>query len=255
MPSTTEAPVAIVTGGTGGVGRSVCTQLAERGYHVAFTFNRNEEGARGLGEELAALGSETLWDRPDLSDADAVDGFVANVAEQFGRVDALVHAAGPYADQRFVSTFTSEQFRRHVDLELIAFFELVRASLPHLRASSGSVTAVTTFALRKFPARDALSSVPKGGIEALVQAIAVEEGRFGVRANAVGTGVISDGMGITLAETGDVPPAMRERVLQGIPLGRLGLGAEVAAAVCFLVSKDAGYITGQWLDVDGGYSL
>ena len=247
--------VALVTGGTGGVGRGVCLRLAERGYGVAFTYNSNEAGAAELGRKIKELGGEALFDNPDMSVPEQADAFVARVIDTFGAIDAVVNAAGPYAHQRFVSTFTSDQFSHHVRYELMAFFELVRAVLPHLRQSSGTLTAVSSMALRRYPARDALSSVPKGGIEALIHAIAVEEGRFGVRANAVGPGVLEDGMGINLAASGDVPPPMRDAVIKQIPLGRLGRGDEVAAVVCFLVSDEAAYVTGQKIDVDGGYGL
>ncbi len=200
------------------------------------------------------LGGEALSGNPDFAVAAEADAFVAEVIDTFGRVDAVVHASGPYVDQRFVSTFTSEQFHRHVQQELTAFFELVRTTLPHLRASAGSLTAVTTMALRRYPARDALSSVPKGGIEALIKAVALEEGRFGIRANAVGPGVLADGMGVGLAATGDVPPEMRAAVERQMPLRRLGLGSEVAAVVCFLAAE-ASYVTGQTIDVDGGYGI
>ncbi|MFO6453092.1 MULTISPECIES: SDR family NAD(P)-dependent oxidoreductase [unclassified Aeromicrobium] len=247
-------PVALVTGGTGGVGRSVCEQLAARGHDVAFTFHSNAERAAEVSDVVSASGVAVMSAAPDLTCPAQTDEFVESVVERFGKIDVVIHAAGPYVDQRFVSTFTSEQFRRHVDAELTAFFELVRATLPHLRASRGSLTAVTTMALRRFPARDALSSVPKGGIEALVHAVAVEEGRHGVRANAVGPGVLEDGMGVMLAATGDVPPSMRAQVERAIPLKRLGQASEVAAMVCFLAAE-AHYVTGQRIDVDGGYQL
>lgn len=251
----TNQRVALVTGGTGGVGRGVCLRLAEQGYRISFTYNSNKDGAAELVEKIEELGGRALFDNPDMSVPEEADAFVERVVGTYGRLDTVVNAAGPYAHQRFVSTFTSDQFSHHVRYELMAFFELVRAVLPHLRESSGSLTAVSSMALRRYPARDALSSVPKGGIEALIHAVAVEEGRFGVRANAVGPGVLDDGMGVNLAATGDVPPKMREAVIKQVPLGRLGLGDEVAAMVCFLVSDDARYVTGQKIDVDGGYGL
>lgn len=250
-----DRPVVLVAGGTGGVGRPVCVNLAESGYDVAFTYHSNHQRAADVEVELQKLGADVHSAALDLADPRAVDGLFADTVERFGRVDAVVHAAAPYPDQRFVSTFSSDQFRRHVDQELNAFFEITRCALPHLRASKGSLTAVTSVANRRFPARDALSSVPKAGIEAIIRAVALEEGRFGVRANAVGPGVLIDGQAIPLEATGDVPPEMRARVEQAVPLRRLGSGAEIAAAVCFLVSPAASYITGQFLDVDGGYSL
>ena len=248
-------PVALVAGGTGGVGRAVCTNLAEAGYDVAFTYHSNHERAAEVEVELGKLGATTASEALDLTDPAAVDALFAGVVDRFGAIDAVVHAAAPYPEQRFVSTFASDQFRLHIDQELNAFFEVTRGALPHLRASRGSLTAVTSVANRRFPARDALSSVPKAGMEAIIRAVALEEGRFGVRANAVGPGVLYDGQAIPLEATGDVPPEMRSRVEQSVPLRRLGSGADVAGAVCFLVSPAASYITGQFLDVDGGYSL
>lgn len=255
MSATNDRPVALVTGGTGGVGRSVCTTLAENGYDVAFTYNSNVQKATSLATTLKEHGAEVFTDALNLANPDAVEGFFAAVAERFGRIDAVVHAAGPYVEQRYVSSFSSDQFRQHVDQELVAFFEVTRCALPYLRESRGSLTAVTSVAVRRFPAKDGLSSIPKGGIEALVRAIALEEGRFGVRANAVAPGILGDGMMDMLASSGDAPKKQLERLENSIPLRRLGLGAEVAAAVCFLVSHAASYITGQTIDVDGGYSL
>jgi 3-oxoacyl-[acyl-carrier protein] reductase len=251
----TARPVALVSGGTGGVGDAVSTRLAAAGYDIAFTFNSNSAKADALADRLTSSGARVHRDAVDLSDAEAVDSFVAAVVDTFERIDVVVHASGPYVEQRYVSTFTSEQFRRHVDHELVALFELARTTLPHLRSSRGSLTAVTSVGVRRFPAKDALSSVPKGGMEALVRAIALEEGRFGVRANAVAPGVLGDGMMGMLASTGDVPEFQRTYLEETIPLRRLGLAEDVAEAVCFLASPAAAYITGQSLDIDGGYSL
>ncbi len=248
-------PVALVTGGTGGVGDAVSTKLAAAGYDLAFTFNSNTAKADALAERLRTSGARIYAHSVDLANAQAVDAFVDSVVSEFARVDIVVHASGPYVEQRYVSSFTSDQFREHVDQELVALFEIARATLPHLRSSAGSLTAVTSVGVRRFPAKDALSSVPKGGMEALIRAIALEEGRYGVRANAVAPGILGDGMMDRLASSGDVPAHQRTYLEATIPLRRLGRGEDVASAVCFLASPAASYITGQSLDVDGGYGL
>src|SRR5690606_42055005 len=100
-----------------------------------------------------------------------------------------------------------------------------------------------------------LSSAPKAAVEALVKAIAAEEGRSGVRANAVGVGILDDGMSRTLIERGEVRQRDMDHARSLVPLGRLGVADDVAGVVAFLASDRASYITGQWIDVDGGYSI
>lgn len=253
--TTSNKPVALVTGGTGGVGSEVCAMLARTGYDVAFSYNSNVQKAEALEHRLTSTGARAHSEAVDLTDGDAVASFFDRSTETLGDIHAVVYASGPYATQRHVSSFTSEQFRRHIDQELLSFFEVARCAIPALRRTAGSLTAVTSVAVRRFPAKDALSSVPKGGIEALIRAIALEEGRYGVRANAVGPGILSDGMMDMLTSTGDVPAFQKSHLEQTLPLRRLGTGADVAAAVCFLASPAASYITGQSLDVDGGYGL
>lgn len=253
--SQSTRPVALITGGTGGIGLAISTLLADAGYDIAFTYRSNADKATALTLDLQKAGARVHAQSVDLSDPDSVDELFATTTASLGAPSAVVHASGPYVEQRYLSTFTSAQFRSHVQDELLAFFELTRCALPSLRETSGSLTAVTSVGVRRFPAKDALSSVPKGGIEALVRATALEEGRFGVRANAVAPGILADGMMDKLSSTGDVPKSQKDHLERTIPLRRLGLARDVAAAVCFLASPGAAYITGQVLDVDGGYSL
>jgi 3-oxoacyl-[acyl-carrier protein] reductase len=136
----------------------------------------------------------------------------------------------------------------------VAFFNLIHHALPHLRASGGSVVAVTTAATRRFPVRDGLSAGPKGAVEALVRGIAVEEGRYGIRANCVGPGMLTDGMAERLMASGDLDDAALEAARRNIPLRRFGDAVDIAEAVCFLASDRADFVSGQMLDIDGGYT-
>ena len=135
------------------------------------------------------------------------------------------------------------------------FFNVVHPALPHLRDAEGSVVAVTTAATARYPVRDGLSSAPKAAVEALVRALAAEEGRYGVRVNAVGPGMLTDGMAARLISSGELSEEALAATRGNIPLRRFGTATDIAEAVCFLASDRAGFISGQKLDVDGGYSV
>ncbi|MDP3893180.1 SDR family NAD(P)-dependent oxidoreductase, partial [Nocardioides sp.] len=136
------------------------------------------------------------------------------------------------------------------------FFNVVHPALPVLRRDGGgSVVAVTTAATSRYPARDGLSATPKAAVEGLVRGLAAEEGRYGVRVNAVGPGMLTDGMAARLIEGGELSPEALDVARRNIPMHRFGTAHDIAEAVCFLASDRAGFISGQKLDVDGGYSV
>ena len=247
--------VAVVTGGSGGIGAAICRLLAARGSDVALTYRRNEIAAAEVAAAVEAAGARATGARVDVTDPAAVKRFVDAVADAYGGVHTAVSAAGPYVPMRYVSQIDPDLFREKVEVDLLGAFHLVWASLPYLRESAGSIVAVTSMAVRRYPAKDSLSAVPKGAVEALIRAVAAEEGRFGVRANSVGPGMMAAGMYHELVAQGDFTEELLEDATGNIALGRPGTAEDIAEAVCFLASDRASYITAKVLDVDGGYKI
>ena len=246
---------ALVTGGSGALGRAICTMLAERGSNVVLTYHRNRQAADEVVDHLVELGAEAEHQQLDLSDIEATGTWVAATAERLGGLHTVVHAAGPLVRQVHLSRVEPMLMQRHLLDEAGAFFGVVQPALPWLRACAGSIVAVTTAANHRYPIRDGLSAGPKAAIESIVRGLAAEEGRFGVRANSVGPGMLDEGMAQHLRDHGDLDHTALEAARRVIPLPRFGSAADIAEAVCFLASDRAGYISGQHLNVDGGYSV
>ena len=247
--------VAIVAGGSGGIGAAICRTLAASGSDVALTYHSGRERAEAVVRDIRAAGRRAEAMQADLADEASVRAFIDRAADAFGGIHTAIYAAGPYIDMRHISRLEPALFRKTVGTDLFGCYHLVHLALPHLRRARGVVVALATPAIRRYAVKDVLSAAPKAAVEAVVKGVAAEEGRFGVRANCVGVGVIEDGMYHRLLETGDFDERFLQATRDTVALRRLGSAQDIADAVDFLVSDRSGYITGQTLMVDGGFAM
>lgn len=245
---------ALVIGGSGGLGKAVCQALAHEWEGIFFTYHRNQEAAQGIKDELSPL-CPTAFCAMDVTDKDSIKAGFAEAKATFPVIGAVIFASGAAIEQPYVFNIEQDDWDWVFNVELSGFTRVVREILPLFRAQGfGSLVSVVSFAPYHFPPGDALSAVPKAGIEVLCRAIAKEEGRYGIRANSVAPGIINAGLGTVFQDklfSPEIWSAQRKRV----PLKRFGEGAEIAQAAAFLASEKSSYITGQTIIVDGGLSL
>jgi 3-oxoacyl-[acyl-carrier protein] reductase len=250
-----DGRVALVVGGSGGVGRAVASALAEAGSAVAVPYRTRREAAEEVVASIEAEGGRAAAFAVDLARGSSVDEVVRAVEDRFGAIDTVVHAAGSKIDQPYVSKTREEDWVATMEADANGFFRVVRAALPALRRSRGSIVFLSSAGLGRHPQGDLLSVAPKGACEALVRAVAREEGRFGVRANSLRIGIVDAGMFHELIERGELDERYLTAARNNIALRRFGEAREIVDVVVFLASQRASYVTGQALSVDGGFSV
>jgi 3-oxoacyl-[acyl-carrier protein] reductase len=238
--------VAVVTGASGAIGSRIALALAREGAAVIVHYRRNAEAAGRVVQDIEAAGGRAAARSGDLANPEHAAAVVAMAADAYGRLDVLVNNAG-IARDGLILRMTDQDWQAVVQTNLTATFHCIRAALREfVRQRRGRIINIVSTAGQGGHAGQANYVAAKAGVIGLTRAVAREVGSRGITVNAVAPGYIEAGM------TQALPPEVMARYMAQIPLGRAGSPDDVAAAVVFLASADAAYITGQVLNVDGG---
>ena len=238
-----EGRVALVTGGSRGIGAAVCAELARAGAEVVVNYTANAEAAEAV---RAAIGDRAHAIRGDISTPDGATGLVDHVESDVGPIAILVNNAGITRDN-LIMKLAEEDWRSVIDTNLGgAFFTCRAVARPMLKRRAGSIVNMSSVVGVHGNAGQTNYAASKAGLIGLTKSLAKELGGRGIRVNAIAPGYISTEL------TDALPEPAREAILKSTPLGRLGTTDDVARAVRFLVSDAAAFVTGHVLAVDGG---
>jgi len=236
---------ALVTGASGGIGSAICQALAAQGARLAVSGSNVEK----LEAFRASLSGEHVAVPCDLGDKDSVEALVPAALQKLGQIDILVNNAGVTRDN-LTMRMKDEEWDDVIRINLEATFRLMRAATkPMMKARFGRIITITSVVGTTGNPGQANYAASKGGLTAMTKAIAQELASRNVTANCVAPGFIATAM------TESLPDAQKEALNARIPMGRMGEGADIGAAVAYLASREAGYVTGQTIHVNGGMAM
>lgn len=247
--------VTIITGGSKGIGEGIARVFVGAGAPVVICARGAREG-EALARELTDKGPGTCSFEPcDVSRPEDLQRLISKTVEQHGRIDCLINNAGWHPDHRPIDDFSIEEFESLLRLNLVSYFAASKFALPYLRKTRGTIINISS--LVGFMGQEGATTycATKGGITAFTKALAVDEGRHGVRVNAVLPGVIGTPMHWNYVHSQHNPERAQEYIDAWQWLGRIGTLEEVGYACLFLASDGAAFITGIELIVSGGAEL
>lgn len=244
-----KGKVALVTGGSSGIGAATARMLAANGASVAINFHRNSAGAEKVRDEIVSAGGRAIAVQADVAKATEVDALVKRAVAELGPIDILVNNAGSLIERLRILELTEERWDEVIDLNLKSAFLCCRAvAASMIERKSGAIVNVSSIAGRTGGALGSIHySTAKGGVITFTKGLAKELAPFGIRVNAVSPGVID-----THYHEQFSTPDMMKGYVAGIPLGRVGTPDEVASVICFLASNASSYLAGETIEINGG---
>jgi 3-oxoacyl-[acyl-carrier protein] reductase len=240
--------VAVVAGAAGGIGSAVCRRLASDGYAIVAGYHSRGERAVELARDIESAGGQAIAQSADITDEASVAALFSAALRRFGAVGVVVHAVSPPVHPKSFADLGWEDLKSHIDADLRGAFLLAKACVPTMKAQAyGRIVVITSQVLDGAPTpKWTAYSTGKAALATFARCLAVELGPSGITVNCVSPGMTDTAM------IGDIPEKMRMILARQTPRRRLATPADVAAAVAYLVSAEADYVTGETLRVNGG---
>lgn len=239
-----KGKVALITGGSRGIGRAVAVMLARKRCNVAINYVKNTRKAEETIEEVKGYGVKGVAVKADVSNFDEVKEMVSKVIGKFHRVDILVNNAGIYPKISDIEDITDEEWNKVININLRGVFNCCKAVIPYMKKHGGKIVNISSIAGRMGGISGPHYSASKAGVIGLTYSLAIQLVRYGILVNAVAPNVVNTDMAVQLTEE------QRKNIIRETPIGRMAEPNEVAHAVISLIEND--YITAEVLDVNGG---
>jgi 3-oxoacyl-(acyl-carrier-protein) reductase len=238
--------VALVTGSSRGIGRAIALELAKRGFSVVINNDEKPQEKVEVMNEIKKIGQRALYIQADVSDPDQVEEMIKKILNDFCRIDILVNNAGVVMDKK-LENMSIEQWNRVISVNLTGTFNCTKSVIKYMKEQGeGKIINIASVVGEIGNFGQSNYAASKGGVIAFTKTVAKEYAKDGILVNAIAPGFINTKI------LQNIPEKVMQKILEQIPLGRLGAPEEVAKLVCFLASDDANYITGQVININGG---
>ena len=241
--------VALITGSSRGIGRAIAIELAKRGVNIVVNDSKNPQEGIEVVEEIKKIGQHAIYIQADVSNLHQVEDMIEKLIKEFGRIDILINNAGIVMDKK-LENMDIDRWNKVISVNLTGTFNCTKAVIKYMKKQGrGKIINISSIVGEIGNFGQSNYAASKGGVISFTKTVAKEYAKDGIIVNAVAPGFIKTKM------VEGIPEGIMQKILEQIPLGRLGEPEEVAKLICFLVSGDANYITGQVININGGMSM